>query len=74
MAETYASMPRVRASPVSEASAPGPSASYSQVSRVPRRGVEAGEPLGAIAADAPRLAERAFALVESGLSDYARRA
>ncbi|WP_406837916.1 hypothetical protein ACICHK_19485 [Streptomyces sp. AHU1] len=37
------------------------------------RRAAAGESLDAVAADAPRLAERAFALVENGLADYGRR-
>ena len=38
------------------------------------RRLEAGDSAEAIAADAPELAERAFALVELGLKDYARKA
>lgn len=38
------------------------------------RRVDAGESVESVAADAPRLAERAFALVEQGLGDYARKA
>ncbi|MFB7247923.1 TetR/AcrR family transcriptional regulator [Streptomyces populi] len=37
------------------------------------RRAAAGESPDAVAADAPRLAERAFALVENGLAGYARR-
>ncbi|WP_406457240.1 TetR/AcrR family transcriptional regulator [Streptomyces sp. NBC_01622] len=37
------------------------------------RRIDAGEPVTTVAAEAPGRAERAFALVENGLGDYARR-
>jgi hypothetical protein len=38
------------------------------------RRIDAGEDVDTVAADAPERVERAFALVEHGLGDYARKA